>query len=361
MATIYDVARAAGVSPKTVSRVMNGDAPVNDRTRENVEAAIDRLGYVPSSAARTFRSRRTGLVGLVTGAISGPQPAGGATGLPDLQIVQGIQRVLAQNGITLLISDTGGDPARIPGLVRTLREHRVEGLFYVAGHHQQIEPPAVAGAEKLVLVNAFDRAGTPCVLPDDTHGQWALTRALIAHGHRRIGFLTLPERLVACGLRLAGYRRALSEAGIRFDDALVVAADREGEPEEPQAVASAIETMLALRDPPTVLCCGNDRLAIAVYGILRARGLAVPGEISVAGYDDYRVISETLFPPLTTMELPYARMGEAAARMMLGALRGAQPLATGMRVEVQGALRWRSSVIAGPTTTIKQPTPGGRT
>ena len=116
---------------------MNGDAPVNVRTREAVESAIGQLGYVPSSAARTMRSRRTGLVGLVTGAISGPQAAGAASGLPDLQIVQGIQWVLAERDVTLLISDTSRAD-RVPQLVRTLREHRVEGLFYVAGHHQRI-------------------------------------------------------------------------------------------------------------------------------------------------------------------------------------------------------------------------------
>lgn len=129
MATIYDVARVAGVSPKTVSRVMNGDAPVNVKTREIVTSAMSQLGYVPSSAARTMRSHRTGLVGLITGAISGSNAVGESSGLPDLQIVQGIQRVLAENALTLLISDTGGEPGRIPQLVRTLREHRVEGTL----------------------------------------------------------------------------------------------------------------------------------------------------------------------------------------------------------------------------------------
>lgn len=348
MATIYDVARVAGVSPKTVSRVMNGDAPVNAKTREIVKAAIAQLAYVPSSAARTMRSTRTRLVGLVTGAISG-LASGAASGLPDLQIVQGIQRVLADHSITLLISDTGGSADRIPSLVRTLREHRVEGLFYVAGHHQRVDLPEAARSENLVLVNAFDDRETPCILPDDEQGQHDLVGALVARAHRRIGFLTLPEALVAQGLRLAGYRRALAEAGIAFDPALVIAADREGAPEE-AAVRSAIDSLLALDAPPTVLCCGNDRLAVTVYGILRTRGIAVPEDISVAGYDDYRVISETLFPPLTTMELPYGRMGEAAARMMLGDLRGREPLAIGRRTEVRGDLRWRDSVVPGPGT-----------
>lgn len=347
MATIYDVAKAAGVSAKTVSRVMNGDAPVNARTRGLVEATMNSLGYVPSSAARAMRSQRTGLVGLVTGAISGPQAAGGASGLPDLQIVRGIQRTLAESGMTLLISDTG-EPGRIPHLVRTLREHRVEGLFYVAGHHQRIELPDAARAARMVLVNGFDDAGTPCVLPDDTEGQRALTAALIARGHRRVGFLTLPAALVARGLRLDGYARALAEAGIAYDPELVVETERSGAPGEREALWAAIEGMLALKDPPTVLCCGNDRLAVAVYGILRARGVKVPEGMSVAGYDDYRVISETLYPQLTTMELPYHRMGEAAARLMLGELRGDEPVAAGARVLVEGELRWRESVTPGP-------------
>jgi LacI family transcriptional regulator len=352
MATIYDVARAAGVSPKTVSRVMNRDAPVNVRTRELVEAAMSQLGYVPSSAARAMRSSRTGLVGLVTGAITGPQAAGGATGLPDLQIVQGIQRVLAEHGMTLLISDTGGRPDRIPQLLRTLREHRVEGLFYVASHHQNIALPE-ASDSRLVLVNAFDDRGTPCVLPDDREGQRRLTAALIEAGHRRIGFLTLPEELLAQGLRRDGYREALEAAGLAYDRALVVAGDYDGQPIERERLTAAIDALLALASPPTVLCCGNDRLAVAVYGILRTRGISVPEGMSVAGYDDYRVISETLYPPLTTMELPYGRMGEEAARMMmLTGLRGDQPLPVGTRLLVQGELRWRSSVMPGPASRI---------
>ncbi len=111
--------------------------------------------------------------------------------------------------------------------------------------------------------------------------------------------------------------------------------------------------MLALDAPPTVLCCGNDRLAVTVYGLLRSRGIAVPEGMSVTGFDDYRVISETLYPTLTTMELPYARMGEAAGRLMLDDLRGKEPIAPGTRIEVQGALRWRNSVLPGPARTIQ--------
>jgi LacI family transcriptional regulator len=309
---------------------MNGEAPVNTRTRELVEVAMSELGYVPSSAARAMRSSRTGLVGLVTGAISGRQAAGGATGLPDLQIVQGIQQILADHGITLLISNTGSRPDRIAKLLRTLREHRVEGIFYVAPHHQRIALPE-ASHSRLVLVNAFDEAETPCVLPDDIDGQERLTAALITEG----------------------YRRALETAGIPYDQALVIEGDHDGQPIERDRVSHAIDLLLALDSPPTVLCCGNDRLAVAVYGILRARGISVPEDVSVAGYDDYQVISETLYPPLTTMELPYSRMGEAAAHLMLSELRGGQPLQQGARVAVKGELRWRASVVPGPSLSIQ--------
>jgi LacI family transcriptional regulator len=191
------------------------------------------------------------------------------------------------------------------------------------------------------------------VLPDDAWGQYELTRALLARGHRRIGYLTLPQTLVAHGLRLAGYRRALTEAGVAFDPDLVVDADRGGAPEERGAMQAAVARLIALSPAPTVLCCGNDRLAVAAYGILRAGGIAVPEAMSVAGYDDYRVISETLYPQLTTMELPYARMGEAAARMMLALLRdGEAPEET--RIVVRGELRWRDSVIAVPVKNEQQ-------
>ena len=95
-------------------------------------------------------------------------------------------------------------------------------------------------------------------------------------------------------------------------------------------------------------------MAVTVYGILRARGISVPEGMSVAGYDDYRVISETLYPQLTTMELPYHRMGEAAARLMLGELRGDEPLTPGGRIEIKGELRWRASVVQGPERRIQK-------
>lgn len=344
MATIYDVALLAGVSPKTVSRVMNGDALVSEKTLKAVTAAMNDLNYVPSSAARTMRSSKSGLVGLITGAISATPSGLEAVGLPEIFIVQAIQRVLGENGITVLISDTGGKADKVPELFRTLQEHRVEGIVYVADHHTKVALPPAPKVKHLVLANCYDDAGTPAVVPDDEYGQYTLVCGLIARGHRRIGFLTLPEGLVAYDLRLNGYRQALLEAGLGYDPALVLAGDSHGSPGEAVLVNAVIERLLAMDNPPTVLCCGNDRLAVAVYGILRSKGVAVPEGMSVVGYDDYRVIAEILFPALTTVELPYLRMGEKVAQVLLNLVRGKPDAAAAPRHTVKGEAVWRDSV-----------------
>lgn len=345
MATIYDVAKVAGVSAKTVSRVLNGDAPVARSTRDLVEAAMTDLGYVPSYAARTMRSNKSGLVGLISGAISEAEISPEQSGLPEIYIFQGVQQVLREAGKTLLIADTGGDAGTIPSLIRTFAEHRVEGLIYVAAYHQLVTLPPRHGVAQTVIANGFDAEGTPAVVPDDYAGQRALTERLIAIGHRRIAYLTLPEELIATRERKQGFIDAHTAAGLDVDTALIRPADcMNPAPEDRRRMLEfALDSMLALPEPPTVICAGNDRLALQFYGRLRSRGVRVPEEMSIAGYDDYRLISETLYPPLTTVELPYRQMGQAAAEILLKRLAGEDHTET---LRVAGGVCWRDSVIA---------------
>ena len=345
MATIYDVAKAAGVSPKTVSRVLNRDAPVGKETRETVEAAIAKLGYVPSSAARTMRSNRSGLIGLITGAISLSPQRSELSGLPDLFIVQGIQKALEAGGKTLLISDTGGRSDRVPELMRTFAEHRVEGLIYVAEYHQAVALPPMPGIRHMVIANGYDDVGTPAVVPHDRQGQFRLTTEIIARGHRRIAYLSLSQALDATKLRTRGYRDALADAGIAFDPDLVIAADlpTPDAEAEVQLLWDSIDRVLSLPDPPTVLCMGNDRMAMRAYGILRSRGLRIPEDISIAGFDNYRMIADTLYPALTTAELPYAAMGVRAAQMLVALIAG-ETVDTAEPQKVSGPVCWRDSV-----------------
>jgi LacI family transcriptional regulator len=347
MATIYDVARIANVSSKTVSRVLNGDAPVNKETRRAVEDAMSTLGYVPSSAARSMRSNRSGLVGLVTGAISVAPESSELSGLPEIIIVQAIQRAMWESRRTLLISDTGGEAERVPALIRTFMEHRVEGIIYVAAHHQQVSLSPVPAATRLVLVNCFASDETPAVVPDDRECQRRLVHACIERGHRRIGYLTLRDELVATPLRVAGYRDALSAAGIGYDPALVVAGDAIEDPDGIDKMSEGIDRLLSLDQQPSVICCGNDRMAMRLYGVLRASGYEVPRQISVAGYDDYRLIAETLFPPLTTVELPYVAMGERGADRLLSIVGESDP-AQGDPDRITGDVVWRDSVVERP-------------
>lgn len=345
MATIYDVARAAGVSPKTVSRVLNRDAPVGAETRERVERAMSQLGYVRSNAARMMRSNRSDLIGLVTGAISHTPSQNDVAGLPDTLILQGVQQVVGESGKTLMIADTGGDREKVAPLVRTFLEHRVEGLVFVAAYHREVQPRMAGVGVPVVLANCFDSVGTPAVIPDDRAGQRLLVEKLIEAGHRRIGFLTLDPSMRAGVLRPLGYRDALAAAGIAFDQALVEPAYEQGESEDASALAAPVERLLALDDPPTVICCGNDAMAMQLYGLLRARGIRVPEDVSVAGFDDHRIIAETLYPPLTTAALPYLDIGRRAAERLLGLVDGAEPETINPEL-VPGPVVWRSSVTA---------------
>ena len=353
MATIYDVARVAKVSPKTVSRVLNGDAPVGRETRVAVEAAIAQLGYVPSNAARMMRSNRSGLVGLITGAISTTQEPTQPAGLPDLFIVQGIQQAMAQSGMTLMIADTGGHLDKAAPLIQTFLRHRVEGLIYVAEYHQHVALPRVPDDTPFVLVNCFDDLGTTAILPDDQRGQADLVTRLVQAGHRRIGYLALRQDMVAGKLRRAGYAQALVEAGIPYDDDIVQSCDLSGRDGETQLLWDSIDRMLRLPDPPSVLCCGNDKMALRVYGILRSRGVLVPDEISVAGYDNYRVIAETLYPPLTTVDLPYAAMGVRAAQRLLALISG-EARKDQSPTLVSGPVYWRNSVTERRLPNVKR-------
>ena len=364
MATIYDVAKAVGVSTKTVSRVLNNEEPVRMETRVAVEQAMADVGYVPSSAARMMRSKRSGLIGLITGGISAVD-GDEASGLPEIFVVRGIQSVMQENGLTSLITDTGGQTEQVPHLIRTLLEHRVEGFIYVGDHHSEVTLPDATGSAKIVLANCYDAAGTPSFVPDDRKGQRALTQQVLEIGHRRIAYLTLPDHFKATRLRLAGYRDALRAAGIEYDPALIRVGDAATDDGDTVQLDTIIDELLDLPSPPSVLCCGNDKMAMTVYGILRARGLSIPKDISVAGYDNYRLIAEQLYPPLTTVELPYMALGARAAECLLAMIGGDAPTAR-KPIRVAAPVRWRESVTppVSPrnirTTIISKSTPKRR-
>ncbi|ULJ64897.1 LacI family DNA-binding transcriptional regulator [Wielerella bovis] len=345
MTTIYDVARLAGVSPKTVSRVLNNDVPVKETTREAVEQAIQTLGYIPSSAARALRSQRSGLIGVIMGvADENMQQTDVHGGLPEMFLTQGAQQIAAQMGKTLMIADCGGDSKRVPDLIRQFQQYRAEGIICVSESHQKIRLPFQPNCP-VVLLNCFDDAGTPAILPDDENNQRRLTERLIANGHQRIAYITLPTNIVATQQRLQGYRAALWNAGLVVDNALIATGytDRSNKIDD---LWAALNNIMRQPEKPTVICCGNDEMAMRVYGMLRVQGVKIPEEMSIAGFDDHRQIAETLYPALTTVELPYVKMGKRAAELLLQLIHNKQPENIPLQAErIMGEVAWRESVL----------------
>jgi len=329
--TMADVARHAGVSRTTVSFVLSDrpSANIPDETRARILVAVAALGYRPNAGARALAAQRTRLIGLITDVVTTPFGAG---------IIRGAQDRARLQGQSLLIATINGDPALDEQAVETMLEHRVEGLVCATGEHRSFNPPAILTGVPTVLVHCFDEEGRlPAIVPDEVGGGYVATRRLAEAGHRRIGFVNLDPQTVAARGRLQGYERALREAGIEPDGSLVRNGHATADGGYQQAVA-----LLDSEKPPTAIFCGTDRMAMGAYDAIKERGLAIPRDVAVVGFDDQEVIAGYLRPGLTTVALPFEEMGARAVEL-LGGQAPEQPTATGV-VAVGCPLVERSSV-----------------
>lgn len=312
MVSIKDVARRAGTSFKTVSRVINDDPAVRDETRARVQAAIEALGYRPNSAARTMRSQRSGVIGFISDRVT-TQPHAG-------DILRGAQQVADQHGKVLMTVNIDDASRYCQRALDMLLERRVEGLLYASDYHREVEVPQEMHSVPSVLANGFStRASLPTFLPDETRAAQEITRLLLAQGHRRITYIAPNPHLVAAPLRLAGFRQAMAEAGVAVDAAWTpdgVEGPLGGD--ERSRVETIIEGVLRWSEPPTAILCGQDSIAMQVYLALAGRGWRVGQDIAVASFDDQRPISTFLTPGLTTMGLPHLEMGRRAMACLLG-------------------------------------------
>lgn len=309
MVTLREVAKRAGVSIKTVSRIVNNDAAVNAKTRESVQRHLSHLNYVPNQAARLMRGGESSVFGLMTDAV--------ATTPYSVDIVRGAQSALFENHQTLLIASSDGDPEREAELWQMFRAHRVAGVVYAAMFHRAHDVGQPVFDKSIVLANCFSSNGDkPSIIPDDELGGYTQAKYLLSSGHRRIGIITLIPALEATRLRGQGMRRAFAEAGVAFDDALElrgVLGDLGSEVLVTHAVA---REMLQQPNRPTAIICGTDQLAMQVYSAAASLGLSIPEHLSVIGFDDLKLISETLYPKLTTVALPYYDIGRRAVEVM---------------------------------------------
>ncbi len=308
---ISDVAAAAGVSVTTVSLVLNDvESRISADTRERVRAAAAATGYAPSSLARGLRQQRTHTVGLISDQIATTPFAG--------RMLAGAQDVARAHGQLVFLVDTGGDHVIEQSAIRALAGQQVDATIYASMWHQIVPAPAGLPKGTVFLDCRPEGGGFPSVVPDDRAGGAAATRELVDAGHRRIAFVDTEEsedRPIAADLRLDGYRSVLREAGIEVDAALHVHGET-----SVRGGRAATQGLLDLPEAkrPTAIFCFNDRMAVGAYAAVHARGLRIPEDISIIGYDDQQFIAAEQDPPLTTIALPHYEMGRWAMEVALG-------------------------------------------
>lgn len=309
--TIADVAREAGVSIATVSRVLNGNTPVVGETAERVQAAIRALNYVPRAAARVLASRRTNTLGLLLPEISGPFFS---------SMLRGVEAAAKEEGFGLLIHATGREEVSHPARL-LLGEHNTDGLLVFTSSLEEEELLRLhsTGLPLALLHQTVEGSAIPTISIENKSGAARIVTHLIeAHGRRRIVFLRGPESHEDSAWRERGYCEALEAHGLQPDPALIA----QGGFHRDMAQA-AIQDLLARGADFDAVFSGDDEAALGVLTALQAAGVAVPREVSVVGFDDVP-FAPFLTPPLTTIRAPIEQVGREAVRQLVKSIRGGQ-------------------------------------
>lgn len=308
--TIRDVARLAGVSAMTVSRVINEQPGVSPETRQRIDAAIAELDYAPSKVASSLISSKTGLLGMI---------------LPDVlnpffgPIVRGAETMARKHGYRLLLCNSESDLRLERDYVSDLVAHRVEGLLIAPardGSRQHLGR-LVEGSFPMVLLDRLvDGLNCDSVTLDNTDAARRLVAHLIAIGHRRIAFVTDADDVSTGRQRLAGYRRALADGGIGFDEELVfhTSTDQMGG-------YRAAQLVLALTERPTAIFTVNNMTAVGVMQALRQAHLKVPEDVALVCFDDVQHLA-VMAPFLTVIDQPAETMAQVAMQLLLERIAG---------------------------------------
>lgn len=303
--TVFDVARDVGCSIATVSRALNQPGRVGPDIRMRVLEAVSRLGYVPNGSARALRSSRTRLFGAVIPTLNQAIYA---------RLIESLQHHLAGRGVSLLHVTDGYDLNVEEQQVRLLLEHGVEGVVLVGARHRA-ETFALLRDRDVPFITTYAvarDADIPFVGFDNKKAGSAAARYLIDLGHRRLGMIAgITQNNDRAAERVDGFLQSVREAGLVKDDIIVIEA-----PYRMDSGEAALRIMLDKRLDITAIFCGSDILAVGAIRHCRSRGIMVPEELSVIGFDDLEV-AEYLYPPLTTIAVPAEAMGKRAAEFLL--------------------------------------------
>jgi LacI family transcriptional regulator len=315
MSTISDVARRAGVSTMTVSRVINHTGYTSPATRARVEDAIEELGYVPNALARQLRSKRTKTIALVVSDISNPFFT---------TIARGVEDVAVSHGFSVMYCNTDESAAEEERYLRVLIERQVDGMLLVPARAtgESFRLLAAHGMPVVALDRRVAARAVDSVRCDSEAGAYALTRHLLELGHRRIAVLTGRRNISTSVDRVAGCRRALEEAGLTLADELVHwGGFNVGKLNQADGHRMALEVLAVGGERPTAMFCANNFIGFGAIRALRESGLRVPDDMSVVAFDD--LPEEWVAEPfLTVASQPAYEIGQRAATLLLGQIDG---------------------------------------
>jgi len=311
VATLADVARRAGVSTATVSRIINNSPkPVAEALRLRVLAAVEELQFVPNANAQQLARAHRSAVGVIVHDVSDPYFA---------EITRGLQRVATENGRLVIICNSYRDPERELAYVDLLHAHQTAAIVLAgSGYNDKATTARLDGKLRLfestggrvAVIGRHEHAGD-AIVPENEHGGYLAADALYRLGHTEIGVIAGPRQLTTTTDRLAGLRRAAKEHGHRLTASQIVYADFDR-----NGGAEAADQLLARNPELTALAALNDSMAVGALTCLRSRGMDVPGRISLIGFDDMP-ISIDVTPPLSTVRLPLEEIGVRAMSLAL--------------------------------------------
>ncbi len=309
--TIREVAELAGVSIKTVSRFLNDEPYVTETTRKKITDAIQQLGYVASLSARRLASGQSYTIGLIFHNASWHY-------IQDVQM--NVMETADKYGYSMLLHPCDiNKPNHADGILNLVHQKQVDGFIFT--------PPSDNASdliEKLKLMQfpfvrltPMDRESQlPYVTATDRPGALDMTRYLVELGHKRIAYVIGPKEQRAAHDRLDGYKEALQLAGIHFDPILMIQGDDHFE----SGYAASVKA-ISLAEPPTAIFCNNDEMAAGAMSAVFDAGLSVPNDISVAGFDNIPLCRQ-VWPPLTTVDQPIAKIANKATKHLMALLRG---------------------------------------
>jgi LacI family transcriptional regulator len=306
--TIKDVAQRAGVSPSTVSHVMNNTRYVEPQTRERVLRAMADLNYQPNRLARSLRNQKTNTLGVLLPNSANPFFA---------QVLLGIEDASFARNYSVILGNANDDPERELSHLEVLASKQIDGVLLIStgAYAQALELLARHNMPTVMVDRSPGERPIDSIMVDNAGGGRVATEYLITLGHQRIGCITGPLLLTPSADRVVGYRSALRKAGIAPDEALIVPGDFSHE-----GGYRAAERLLRLGPPVTAIFACNDLMAVGAIRAVHEAGLRVPHDVSVVGFDDIP-LSSFIVPPLTTVAQPAEELGRIAVDLLVQRLR----------------------------------------